>query len=127
MRSPINRRIIQPKISTMPRQKNQATAYLEIYQLAVEQKRLQQELKAIEERKINIYQRLKAIAAQIDFLEKSAHKIKDDSGESNMASATELAPPTETISEPVQQQFQNQSEPKDVLPTYNLKTMTLEY
>lgn len=126
MRSPINRRIIQPKISTMPRQKNQATAYLEIYQLAVEQKRLQQELKAIEERKVNISQRLEAIAAQIDFLEKSAHKIKDYSGESNMASATELAP-TENISDPVQQQFQNQLEPKDALPIYNLKTMTLDY
>ncbi|KOR37891.1 hypothetical protein AM228_03560 [Planktothricoides sp. SR001] len=38
MRSLTSSRIIRPKISTMPRQSNQATTYLEIYQLAVEKK-----------------------------------------------------------------------------------------
>ncbi len=120
MRSPISRRIIQPKFSTMPRQKNQATVYLEIYQLAVEKNRLQAELQAIEKRKVNISQRLEAIAEQIDFLEKSAHEIKSNSPESE-------SPQAETTQDPVQSPAEKKSEPKDPQPGYHLETMTLDY
>ena len=136
MRSPISRRIIQPKFSTMPRQKNQATVYLEIYQLAVEKNRLEAELQAIEKRKVNISQRLEAIAEQIDFLGKSAHEVKGNSPESDSASAplrdSTSAPlrdstQAETTQDPVPSPAEKKSEPKDAQPGYHLETMTLDY
>ena len=39
-----------PKISTMPRQKTEATLYRSLYQLAVEKKRLQEELESLGQR-----------------------------------------------------------------------------
>ena len=49
---------IRPKISSMPRQKTEDTAYLEIYKLVVERKRLRRELIKIEQRREQIQQRL---------------------------------------------------------------------
>ncbi len=124
MRSPISRRTIQPKFSTMPRQKNQATAYLEIYQLAVEKNRLLAELAAIEKRKVTISQRLEAIAEQIDFLEdfleKSAPKVKGNFPASEST-------PAETTQDLVQSPAEKKSEPKAPQPDYHLETMTLDY
>jgi len=120
MRSPISRQIIRPKFSTMPRQKNQATVYLELYQLTVEKNRLQAELQAIEKRKVTISQRLEAIAEQIDFLEKSAHEVKGNSPESESTQA-------ETTQDPVPSPAEKKSEPKDAQPSYHLETMTLDY
>jgi hypothetical protein len=112
----------------MPRQKNQATVYLEIYQLAVEKNRLEAELQAIEKRKVNISQRLEAIAEQIDFLGKSAHEVKGNSPESDSASAP-LRDRTqaETTQDPVPSPAEKKSEPKDAQPGYHLETMTLDY
>ena len=58
-------RPIRPKISTMPRPKSEASAYLNMYQLAVEKRRLQQELQQIEQRRILIQQRLIDLDRQI--------------------------------------------------------------
>ncbi len=55
---PIARRSIPKKISTVPRQKTEAADYLELYQLAIEKKRLNQELETIEQRRQQIQQRL---------------------------------------------------------------------
>lgn len=66
---PINSRpfrgLIRPKISTMPRQKTEATAYLNIYKLTVEKTRLQEEVKHMEERKAQILQRLDCINQEV--------------------------------------------------------------
>ncbi len=121
MRSPISRQIIRPKkFSTMPRQKNQATVYLEIYQLAVEKNRLQAELQAIEKRKVTISQRLEALAEQIDFLETSAHAVKGNSLENASSQA-------ETTQDPAPSPADKKSEPKDTQSNYHLETMTLDY
>jgi hypothetical protein len=58
-------RPIRPKISTMPRPKSEASAYLNMYQLAVEKKRLQQELQQIQQRCLLIQQRLVDLDRQI--------------------------------------------------------------
>lgn len=118
MRSPISRRIIRPKLSTMPRQQNQATAYLQIYQLAVEKKRLQEELIAIEDRKSNISKRLEAIAEQIDFLKTAAHEMDNKtSGEQSYSSDKSSD----------KSQSAKKSADKDAHSEYNLETMTLDY
>lgn len=74
--SPI-RSNIRPKISSMPRQKSEAAAYLDIYKLVVEKKRLQQELDSIEQRRGQIHNRLAVLESQIQALENKAHELRD--------------------------------------------------
>lgn len=64
-------------ISTMPRQKTEAAAYLDIYKLVNEKTRLQQEFKALEERRGCIQSRLEVLDVEIDALEKNAHQLRD--------------------------------------------------
>lgn len=54
-----------PKFSTMPRQKSELTAGVDIYKLLVEKKRLQQELEMMEQRRQQINLRLAAIENQL--------------------------------------------------------------
>jgi uncharacterized protein (DUF3084 family) len=61
----------------MPRQKSEASAYLDIYKLVVEKKRLQQELDSIEQRRAQISDRLNIINAKVDSLEGAAHQLRD--------------------------------------------------
>jgi chromosome segregation ATPase len=67
---------IRPKISTMPRQKTEAAAYLNIYKLTIEKKRLQQELNSLEERRQQLQNRLALITSQVHELEKSAQELR---------------------------------------------------
>ena len=121
MRSSIGRRIIRPKLSTMPRQENPATAYLQIYQLEVEKNRLKEELRAIENRQFHISKRLEVITQKIDMLEKLAHEMDDDiplKSNKNQPQKAQLSArsQTETISEKT-----------DSDPGSSLETMTLDY
>ncbi len=68
---------IRPKISTMPRQKTEAAAYLDIYKLVNEKTRLQHELQTLEERRDRIQTRLEELKPQIADLEQSAHQLRD--------------------------------------------------
>lgn len=70
------RGLIRPKISTMPRQKTEATVYLSIYKLSVEKKRLEDELEHIEARKSQIEQRLATIYQDIDTLKASVPEVQ---------------------------------------------------
>ncbi len=81
MRRPLVRTNIRPKISTMPRQQSEAAAFLDIYKLTVEKKRLQQELEAIEDRRERIAQRLEVLEQQIGGLEKNVQQLRDDQGQ----------------------------------------------
>jgi chromosome segregation ATPase len=65
------RGLIRPKISTMPRQKTEATTYLSIYKLSVEKKRLEDELQHLESRKAQIEQRLTTLHQDIAALKAS--------------------------------------------------------
>ncbi|XGV98730.1 MAG: hypothetical protein ACAF41_07275 [Leptolyngbya sp. BL-A-14] len=68
---------IRPKISTMPRQKTEAAAYLDIYKLVNEKTRLQKELGTLEERRDRIQTRLEVLDVEIAALEQSAHQLRD--------------------------------------------------
>ncbi len=69
MRPTRYQRTITPKISNIPRQKTEETLYRTLYQLAVEKKRLQQELDHLNQRYQLITQRLETIETQIQGLE----------------------------------------------------------
>jgi hypothetical protein len=68
---------IPPKISTMPRQQTEAAAYLDIYKLVIEKKRLQQELGGMDERRQQICDRLALLEQHITALEQAAHQVRD--------------------------------------------------
>lgn len=68
---------IRPKISTMPRQKSEAAAFLDIYKLVVEKKRLQQELQSLDERRQQICDRIEVLNQHIDKLETSVEQIRN--------------------------------------------------
>ncbi|MEB3211480.1 MAG: hypothetical protein VKL39_08995 [Leptolyngbyaceae bacterium] len=97
-RSPI-RSNIRPKISSMPRQKSEASAYLDIYKLVVEKKRLQQELESIEQRRVQISDRLNVINAKVDSLEGRAHQLRDADDGGQAPSTSSLPPRMEKVSQ----------------------------
>lgn len=66
----------RPKISTMPRQRSEAAALLDLYKLVVEKKRLQQELESFEQRRQDITHRLEAIALQITSTESTIQAFR---------------------------------------------------
>jgi hypothetical protein len=68
---------ILPKVSTMPRQQSEAAVVLDIYKLAIDKERLQQELQGIEQRRQQILQRLEVLEAQVDQLEGQAHHLRE--------------------------------------------------
>ncbi|MEP0915729.1 hypothetical protein NC981_02795 [Leptolyngbya sp. DQ-M1] len=66
----------RPKISTMPRPQTEATAYLNLYKLAIEKKRLQTELDSIEQRRHRIQKRLSFLESQVSEMQReSAPKL----------------------------------------------------
>jgi septal ring factor EnvC (AmiA/AmiB activator) len=83
---------ILPKISTMPRQATEAAAYLDIYKLVIEKKRLQQELEGIDERRHQIGDRLAQLETQIAQLEQAAHQARD----ADPVHSSPALPPTDT-------------------------------
>jgi cell division septum initiation protein DivIVA len=78
---------IRPKISTMPRQQTEAAAYLDIYKLVIEKKRIRQELEGMDDRRQQICDRLIILEQHIVALEKTAHQVRD-------AEATPINPGT---------------------------------
>jgi predicted nucleic acid-binding Zn-ribbon protein len=80
-----SRGTIRPKITTMPRQKSEAAAFLNIYKLVIEKKRLQEELENIETRRQQIYQRLEVLDKQVEGLEQSVQKIRQHEAEGQSA------------------------------------------
>lgn len=65
---------IRPKVSSMPRPKSEATAYLDLYKLAVEKKRLLQELQTLEQRRHVVHQRLSQLNSKIADLEENVQQ-----------------------------------------------------
>lgn len=79
-------------ISTMPRQKTEAAAYLDLYKLVNEKTRLQKEFQALEERRDRIQSRLEVLDVEIDALEKNAHQLRDATPVAPVAIAPIKAP-----------------------------------
>ncbi len=63
----------RPKISTMPRPQTEAAAYLNLYKLSIEKKRLQYELDSIDQRRHRIQKRLSFLESQVAEMQQSAH------------------------------------------------------
>lgn len=69
----------RPRISSMPRQKTEAAAYLSLYKLSIEKKRLQYELETIEQRSQSIQKRLVLLESQVAEASQSAELMKNES------------------------------------------------
>lgn len=65
---------IYPKVSTLPRPRSEAAQYLDMYKLAVEKKRLEQELTYLEQRRARVQTRLAKISDQVDSMEAGARQ-----------------------------------------------------
>ncbi len=78
MRPPLSQSPIRPKVSTLPRQKTEASAYLDIYKLVSEKKRLQHELEQVEQRRDRILKRLEVLETQVQGLEQTAQQLRLD-------------------------------------------------
>ncbi len=78
MRSPGSQPPIRPQISTMPRPKTEAAAYLSIYKLVSEKKRLEQELQGLDQRRDRICQRLDVLNNQVATLKDSLQDFQAD-------------------------------------------------
>jgi chromosome segregation ATPase len=88
---------ILPKISTMPRQKTEAAAFLEIYKLEIEKKRLQQELQSIDERRQQILTHLATLTNQVENLEDRAQQLRSTSPEAAPAHSSPTSSTTDTF------------------------------
>jgi chromosome segregation ATPase len=64
----------RPKISTMPRPKTEATAYLNLYKLSIEKKRLETELTTIDQRRRQIQKRLAFLESQVAEMQKNTQQ-----------------------------------------------------
>jgi predicted nucleic acid-binding Zn-ribbon protein len=93
MRRNMARGTIRPKISTMPRQKSEAAAFLDIYKLVVEKKRLQQELYSIDERRQQICDRLAVLEQHIEKTEATVQQIRTASEQDVNAPKLTTRPP----------------------------------
>lgn len=76
MRRLSNRISNRPKISTMPRPQTEAAAFLDIYKLVVEKKRLQAELESMDERRQQIGDRLAVLETQITHMESAVQHLR---------------------------------------------------
>lgn len=68
--------IIRPKVSTMPRNKTEASCQLELYKLITEKQRLNQELELVQQRTQQINQRLSVLNTQIGSTEKTIQEMR---------------------------------------------------
>jgi hypothetical protein len=85
----------RPKFSSMPRQKTEAAAYLNLYKLSVEKKRLERELETIDVRRSRIQKRLAFLNSQVAELDRnSKHNAKDNPTEQATLIGKEAAPDT---------------------------------
>lgn len=76
MRRPSTRISNRPQVSTMPRPKTEAAAFLDIYKLVVEKKRLQVELESMDGRRQQIGDRLTVLETQITQMEASVQQLR---------------------------------------------------
>lgn len=70
------RGIIRPKVSTMPRNKSEASKQLDLYKLVTEHQRIQQELQFMEQRVKQLKQRLTVLDKQINNTEQAIQDLR---------------------------------------------------
>jgi len=62
----------------MPRQKTEAAAFLDLYKLVIEKKRLQQELQSLAQRRQQITNRLAVLDSQVAELENDVQQMREE-------------------------------------------------
>ncbi|KKD38188.1 gas vesicle protein [Limnoraphis robusta] len=67
---------IKPKISTMPRNKSEASQQLELYKLITEKQRIQKELKFMDQRIQQLENRLTVLNHQIESTEQNIQDLR---------------------------------------------------
>ncbi len=97
MRPPLSQSSIRPRISTLPRQKTEASAYLDIYKLVSEKKRLQHELEQVEQRRDRILKRLETLESQVLGLEQTAQQLRLSPNEQVSAIAPAPSPQSDSF------------------------------
>ena len=100
-----NRGLIRAKVSTMPRNKSDASSQLELYKMVTEKQRIQRELYGIKERMFVLQKRLDVLNHQIEETEKTIHRLRQ--------------PHSTTV--------QNISQKKDTSEPHNYHTFEIEY
>jgi HPt (histidine-containing phosphotransfer) domain-containing protein len=73
----------------MPRAKTEAAAYLDIYKLVTERKRLEQELEALDQRRDRILRRLEILSHQTATLEQAAHQFREATSAATLPALTQ--------------------------------------
>jgi predicted nuclease with TOPRIM domain len=76
---------IRPQFSTMPRPQTEATAYLSLYKIATEKKRLLQELETLAARRDNLLNRLAQLEIEAGPLEIVTQQANSDSASQKFA------------------------------------------
>jgi predicted nuclease with TOPRIM domain len=74
-----------PQVSTMPKAQTQAAAYLSLYKVVTEKRRLLQELEAVEVRRDRILNRLAILETQMAHLETTANNLNETVSNSQSA------------------------------------------
>ncbi len=100
----------RPRISSMPRQTTEAAAYLSLYKLSIEKKRLEYELETIEQRRQSIQKRLVLLESQVAEASQSAESMRNDAA-------------TQPIVQPAASRIAKQATPDPAA----FKTLFLEY
>lgn len=77
MRPSARRAKIQPKISSMPRQQTDSSAYLDLYKLSIEKSRLQQELDTMERRSQEIQKHMVVLEQHMARLQQNGENHGD--------------------------------------------------
>lgn len=99
---------IQPKISTLPRQRSEATNYLDIYKLVIEKKRLQKELETLTQRQQQIQQHLDIINRQVAALKEAAETLALQETEAKVAAPGDRVLEQPRAGQPSEQQYQTE-------------------
>lgn len=76
-----DRGLIRPKISTMPRKQSEASMQLEVYKLVTEKQRLENELRVMEQRRHQLYQRLGVLGNEITQAEQRIQELRRGTSE----------------------------------------------
>ncbi|MBW4628291.1 MAG: gas vesicle protein [Brasilonema octagenarum HA4186-MV1] len=115
MKSIPPRRTIQPKISTIPRNKSEAAEQLDLYKMVTKRQRIQQELEFMEQRIQLLRQQLGLLDHQIENTEKTIQNLRQSTPSSSQSATPNTCSP------------QNTTTPNKSVKSSPFQTFYLEY
>lgn len=108
MQNPNGRKVFHPKLSTMPRNKSEASEQLKLYKLVTERLHIQQELLFIEQRVKLLQERMVSLDREIEVTEKGIQELRE-------------AAPTSSLLKIVQKTEQTNPNPPKIQQTTRLQ------